>query len=196
MRICPFNKRTKKILWPIVQENVVRGTMLFTDGWRAYRKLPALGYLHRWVDHSKYYVDPTDRTLHTNGIEGLWRTVKRWLPQSGRYKLEEYLNLFLWFHDQKMREQDAFWSLCSLISRNNSKEMWELAQGIVPDVEGISMEEENEDNDENEDMEDDESSDEETDDEEDEMVYSCPWCNRMLTTRAEVLEHIAGCKSK
>ena len=95
------DKRTKKILWPIVQENVVRGTMLYTDGWRAYRKLPTLGYLHRWVDHSKYYVDPNDRSLHTNGIEGLWRTVKRWLPQSGRYNLEQYLNLFLWFHDQE-----------------------------------------------------------------------------------------------
>ena len=196
VRICPFNKRTKKILWPIVQENVVRGTMLYTDGWRAYRKLPTLGYLHRWVDHSKYYVDPTDRTLHTNGIEGLWRVIKRWLPQSGRYNLEQYLNLFLWFHDQKMREQDTFWSLCSLISKNNSKGMWEIAQGIVPDVEGINLEEENEYDEENDNMEDEESSDEETDDEEDEMVFSCPWCHRMYDTRAEVVLHIAGCSSK
>ena len=146
-----------------------------------------------WTTPSTTWTPTTGpSTVHTNGIEGLWRTVKGCLPQSGRYKLEEYLNLFLWFHDQKMREQDAFWCLCSLISRNTTKEMWELAQGIVHDVEGVSMEEENED----EDMEDDESSDEETDDMEDEMVYSCPWCNRMFTTKAEVLVNIAGCNLK
>ena len=61
VKICPFNKRTKKALWPIIQENVMTDTMLFTDGWRAYRKLPTLGYQHRWVDHSKYYMDPNDQ---------------------------------------------------------------------------------------------------------------------------------------
>ena len=195
IKICPFNKRTKKALWPIIQENVKPGTMLFSDGWRAYRKLPTLGYQHRWVDHSKYYVDPTDRTLHTNGIEGMWRVVKRWLPQSGRYNLELYLNLFLWFHDQKLTGKDVFWSLCSLISQNNSREAWNMAQGIIPDIEAVGVEEDLNLN-QMEEEEEYESSGGETDDDEEEMVYSCPWCHRMFDTKPEVVEHVSGCSKK
>ena len=47
---------SRKALWPLIQANVAPKTMLHTDGWRAYRRLPELGYGHRWVDHSKNYV--------------------------------------------------------------------------------------------------------------------------------------------
>ena len=59
MVACPNNKRTKRVLWPIIQANIHYGTTIYSDGWRAYRKLPHLGYPHRWIDHSKHYVDPT-----------------------------------------------------------------------------------------------------------------------------------------
>ena len=42
MCLCPENKRMKKALWPIIQANVASATMIFTDGWRAYRRLPEL----------------------------------------------------------------------------------------------------------------------------------------------------------
>ena len=74
--------------------------------------------------------------------------------------------------------------------------MWEIGQGIVPDVEGINLEVESEYDEENDNMEDEESSDEETDDEEDKMVFSCLRCHRMYDTRAKVVLHIAGCSSK
>ena len=83
MVICPGNNRTKAVLWPLIQANVKAGVTLFSDGWKAYRKLPTIGYPHRWVDHSKEYVDPSDRTLHTNKIEGAWPKVKNFLPSSG-----------------------------------------------------------------------------------------------------------------
>ena len=76
MVACPNNKRTKWMLWPIIQANIHYGTTIYWDGWRAYGK-PHLGYPHRGIDHSKQYVDPTDRTLHTNSIEGLWGCWKR-----------------------------------------------------------------------------------------------------------------------
>ena len=75
-------------------------TRLFTDGWRAYRRLPELGYGHKWVDHGKMYVCPTDKNLHTNRIEGLWNKFKRWLPQAGNYNLEEYVYIFMWTEEQ------------------------------------------------------------------------------------------------
>ena len=100
--VCPRGKdgkykRTKSALWPIILANVKLGTMLYTDGFRGYRKLPSLGYRHKWVDHSVEYVSSTDPDVHTNQIEGLWGVVKRRLPSSGPYNLEEYLQLFQWF---------------------------------------------------------------------------------------------------
>ena len=54
----------------------------------------------RWLDHSKHYVHPTDKNLHTNRIEGLWNKFKRWLPQAGNYNLEEYVYIFMWTEEQ------------------------------------------------------------------------------------------------
>ena len=71
MTPCPDNKRTRKSLWPIIQANIVEGTTIHSDGWRCYRRLSELNYNHRWINHELHYVDPTDPTLHTNGIEGL-----------------------------------------------------------------------------------------------------------------------------
>ena len=88
-----------------------------TDGWRAYRRL---GYGHRWVDHSKNYVDPSDRSLHTNQIEGLWNKFKKWLPQAENYNLEEYLYLFMWMEEQKQLGNDPFWALVVLVAADNS----------------------------------------------------------------------------
>ena len=78
----PNNKRTKRALWPIIQDNLVIGTTIFSDGWRAYRKLPTIGYPNQWLDHSHKtspYVHPTEvnhltveKDVHTNKIEGFW----------------------------------------------------------------------------------------------------------------------------
>ena len=122
MELCPGNKRTRKALWPIVQAWVEPGTTLHTDGWRAYRRLPELRYLHRWVDHSKNYVSPQDRTLHTNRIEGLWGVFKAWLPDAGKYNLEQYMFLFLWFEDCKFKKIDPFWALVKLVKEDNNVE--------------------------------------------------------------------------
>ena len=48
--------------------------------------------------------------------------MKRWLPSSGTYNLQEYLQLFQWFQAQKEQEEDPFWRLMDLIAENNCKE--------------------------------------------------------------------------
>ena len=101
--------------------------MLHTNGWRAYWRLPELGYQHRWVDHSKHYVLPEDRQLHTNGIEGRRGVFKHWLPQAGKYNLEEYMWLFSWIQDKKIRKIDPFWALMALVKADNSIETLKFA---------------------------------------------------------------------
>ena len=192
--VCPKNKRTKRVLWPIIMKNVKIGSMLFTDGWRAYRKLPVLGFRHRWVDHSKYYVHPDDPNLHTNGIEGKWGEIKRWLPSAGRYNLEQHLNLYTWFLDQKIDEKDPFWSLIDLISKNNTREAFEASQNVIADVEGAAYTEDESNDDETDDENN--TSDSETDDDEEDRVFSCPWCLRYYETKEEVSIHIPDCDQK
>ena len=77
MAVCPNNKRTKEALWPIIEENIAKDTLIFSDGLQSYKKLHEIGYTHKWVNHKKHYVDPDDRSLHTNKIEGFWYKVAK-----------------------------------------------------------------------------------------------------------------------
>ena len=200
MALCPENKRTRKALWPIVQAFVEPGTTLHTDGWRAYRRLPELNYLHRWVNHSKYYVSPLDRKLHTNGIEGMWGVFKHWLPQAGRYNLEEYMWLFNWIQDKKMRNIDPFWALMELVKADNNCETLKRVVAKA-DAEATTeavqyhpkSPEEDEDKD---DEEEDRESDEEYSDEEDQEIYyffDCIGCKNIFREKADLYKHIPKC---
>ena len=73
-----------------------------------------------WIIAKTMYVDPSDRSLHTNQIEGLWNKFKKWLPQAGNYNLEEYLYLFMWMEEQKQLGNDPFWALVALVAADNS----------------------------------------------------------------------------
>jgi transposase len=204
MRVCPDNKRTKKALWPIIQAHVLPGSMLYTDGWRAYRKLPTLGYQHRWLDHSKYYVHPDDPTLHTNGVEGLWGTFKRWLPQQGRYNLEEYMWLYMWVQEKKLNGEDPFWALVKLVEENNKIELLEKVTGNKakePDTEAApyNAEEEEAYQREVEAEEEDQDSDAEDSDENDEEIYhyfDCVFCKNIFRAKDDLISHISMCDMK
>ena len=67
---CPGGKRTAAVLLPLIQRWVLPGTTIYTDGWRAYKQLPDLGYTHSWVNHTLYFKDPVTG-VHTNRQEGL-----------------------------------------------------------------------------------------------------------------------------
>ena len=196
LSLCPENKRTKKALWPIVQAFVAPLTMLYTDGWRAYRRLPELGYSHKWVDHTKNYVDPNDRNVHTNRIEGLWNKFKKWLPQAGNYNLEDYLYLFLWMEEQKLMGNDPFWALVALVAEDNNIET--LNEAIIAQEKIANEEWFDEDDAEEESSDDDEEEDEDGDDEDDKdkelfYFYDCIGCKAIFREEGELLQHIVIC---
>ena len=85
MVVCPKNKRDKETLLTIIKDKVHPGTkvetyhhiescviilQIITDGWAAYKTLPAQGYQWDSVNHSENFVKPGDSTVHTNSIEG------------------------------------------------------------------------------------------------------------------------------
>ena len=62
------------------------------------------------------YVRADNPDIHTNSIEGRWFCVKRWLPSSGRYRLEEYLPVYQWKMYLRTVDEGPFWHLISLIA--------------------------------------------------------------------------------
>lgn len=73
--VCPGNSRTSKTLTPIIEHHVARGTLIRTDGWRAYKELRSRGYEHQSVNHSKNFVDSVTGA-HTQRIEASWRPLR------------------------------------------------------------------------------------------------------------------------
>lgn len=63
-----------------------------------YMDLKAEGFIHFSVNHSRNFVDPADRSVHTQSIESMWSRLKAFLRRQGlrnRVHLEEYIAEFM-----------------------------------------------------------------------------------------------------
>lgn len=101
-----------RVLIPLINTNVAKGTLIHTDGYRLYNKLPLWGYKHRTTDHSKWEFYRPDSS--TQNIENVWSTMKpRW---KGTFKhispqyLQAYANEFAWRYSHR-NAISMFWSL-------------------------------------------------------------------------------------
>ena len=77
---CENNHRDHHTIIPIIKRNVRPGTLIITDGWKAYLPLSNHGFLHEDVNRSRNFVDPITGA-HTNTIEGCWFHVKKHLQR-------------------------------------------------------------------------------------------------------------------
>ena len=73
MRVVDDAKRDT--LFPHIEANVTKGTMIHSDEYAVYRTLPLQGYKHLTVDHSKK--EYARGEIHTNAIENMWAQLKR-----------------------------------------------------------------------------------------------------------------------
>lgn len=64
----------------IINENILPGTTIISDCWKAYSSLNSEGFTHLTVNHSVNFVDP-ETGAHTNTIESTWRALKKSLPK-------------------------------------------------------------------------------------------------------------------
>ena len=83
--MCSVEDRSADTLIPVIKHNVLPGTTIISDCWKAYCWLEEEGYLHQTVNHSKEFVNK-DTGAHTNTIESTWRAIKTSLPKHGSVK--------------------------------------------------------------------------------------------------------------
>lgn len=82
IRLQVTNQRDANSLQDIIQRHVHQGSIIHTDGWRAYIGIANHGYHHRTVNHSEEFV--AEDGTHTQRIEAQWRALRRYFSPGGR----------------------------------------------------------------------------------------------------------------
>jgi len=84
---------------PVIEQYVKPGSLVYTDEYDIYGKMPRWGYAHKTVNHSKGEFARDDNgdgfcVVHVNTMEGFWSLLRSWLrPHRGvsQEKLPYYL---------------------------------------------------------------------------------------------------------
>ncbi|KAK3932709.1 putative transposase-like protein [Frankliniella fusca] len=100
------DKRDARTLIPLIVKNVLPGTTIYSDSWKAYETLGPRGFRHLQVNHSVTF---KEGEVCTNTVEGMWALVKRSFPRCNRQKaiFDSYLAEFM-FRRRWLSEGDKF----------------------------------------------------------------------------------------
>jgi len=97
---------------PIVEDNVVKGSQIYTDEYPIYNRLSRKGYLHDKVLHSHNIYVMGD--VHTNTVEGFWSLVKNGIRgvfhSVSAQHLQHYLNEYAFRYNHRDDTTPIFWS--------------------------------------------------------------------------------------
>lgn len=108
---------------PLILSTIAPGSLVNTDEYAIYARLPAWGYEHKTVCHGRgEYARDEDSDgyceVHVNTMEGIWSLLRSWLrPHRGisQEKLPFYLALFEFVHNAKRRGRALLGSLIAAI---------------------------------------------------------------------------------
>ena len=101
----------QRTIEPVITGTVAAGSLVHTDEYVIYTRLPAWGYRHKTVCHGRgEYARDDDGDgfceVHVNTIEGFWSLLRSWLrPHRGisQDKLPLYLGFFQFVHNARRR---------------------------------------------------------------------------------------------
>jgi transposase-like protein len=104
---------------PVITQAVAPGSLIYTDEYDIYNRLPEWGYDHKSVNHSagEYARDEDGdgfHEVHFNTLEGFWSLLRSWLrPHRGisPEKLPCYLAFFEFVHNVRRRGKALLHSL-------------------------------------------------------------------------------------
>ena len=111
-------RRTAATLLPIINSHVTSGTIVHSDEWRAYRRIPSLPNVaqHGTVNHSVTFVDPTTG-VHTQHVESYWNRVKVKLKRMRGCHIPSYLDKFMWMERYGKTSQQAWVNILQHIAQ-------------------------------------------------------------------------------
>lgn len=97
--------RTAGTLIPLIEETVLPGSTIVSDGWGAYNAIGASpnNYTHLVVNHSENFVDPITQA-HTQMIEGFWAHAKQKYKESRGWAAHvrpSYIDEIMWRWNNK-----------------------------------------------------------------------------------------------
>jgi transposase len=101
----------QKTIQPIIERCIAKGSLLYTDEYTIYDRLPQWGYEHKQVCHAQGdYARDEDGDgfceVHVNTLEGFWSLLRSWLrPHRGisQTHLPLYLGFFEFVHNIRAR---------------------------------------------------------------------------------------------
>jgi len=113
----------QKTIRPLIQSVVSPGSLIFTDEYDIYFRLPEWGYQHKTVNHGKgEFARDEDgdgkHEVHVNTAEGFWSLLRSWLrPHRGisQENLPLYLGFFEFVHNAKRRGKALLGALIGLL---------------------------------------------------------------------------------
>lgn len=116
--LIPVKDRKIETLMPIINDYVYKGTTIITDELKTYNVLKNFGYTHKAVNHSKYFVQPDDKSIHINTIEGFWMHLRKYMPNIKKDS-ELYTLYFLELALRKRYQNNLFEILKTIINHYN-----------------------------------------------------------------------------
>jgi transposase-like protein len=91
-----IDSSTADQIHPIVLNNIAREARLMTDEAKMYRKIGREFAEHGTTTHARFeYVNPKDRTIHTNTVEGAFSIFKRGMRGVYQHCAEHHLHRYL-----------------------------------------------------------------------------------------------------
>jgi transposase len=108
---------------PLIKRSILPGTVVYTDEYDIYARLPGWGYTHRTVCHAAGEFARDDDgdgfcEVHVNTMEGFWSLLRSWLrPHRGlsQERLPLYLGFFEFMHNVRRRGKALLGSLIELL---------------------------------------------------------------------------------
>lgn len=121
--ICMLPNVQQTTIKPIMTKIIKSGTLIYTDEYDIYDRLPEWGYPHKKVNHSlgEYARDEDGDgfcEVHVNTMEGFWSLLRSWLrPHRGisQEKLPIYLGFFEFVHNIRQRGKALLHSLLAIL---------------------------------------------------------------------------------
>src|SRR5207244_9919419 len=113
----------QQTIQPLIRQTIQRGSLIYTDEYAIYGRLPAWGYRHATVNHAQgeYARDENGdgfHEVHVNTMEGFWSLLRSWLrPHRGisQEHLPLYLAFYEFVHNARKRGKALLHALIELL---------------------------------------------------------------------------------